>query len=87
MCMSSSEPKTSVPVDIQSLGEGWRYDLIRPVLESCTPNTLKRFEEADPVRTLFLRSCSCGSGDGLFKYIANETAGAQSPPPSLAYPN
>ena len=36
--------------DICSLGEGWRYDLIKPVLESCTPETLLRFEQADPVR-------------------------------------
>ncbi|KAI0723748.1 RNA polymerase II transcription factor SIII subunit A-domain-containing protein [Cerioporus squamosus] len=34
--------------NIVSIGEGWRYDLIRPVLESCTPDTLRRFEEADP---------------------------------------
>ncbi|TFK92252.1 hypothetical protein K466DRAFT_582073 [Polyporus arcularius HHB13444] len=33
---------------VVSIGEGWRYDLIRPVLESCTPDTLRRFEEADP---------------------------------------
>ncbi|EJF66273.1 hypothetical protein DICSQDRAFT_177623 [Dichomitus squalens LYAD-421 SS1] len=33
---------------ICSLGEGWRNDLIRPVLESCTPETLQRFEHADP---------------------------------------
>ncbi|KAI1791644.1 RNA polymerase II transcription factor SIII subunit A-domain-containing protein [Ganoderma leucocontextum] len=33
---------------ICSLGEGWRSDLIRPVLEGCTPETLQRFEDADP---------------------------------------
>ncbi|KAH9928531.1 uncharacterized protein BXZ73DRAFT_48457 [Epithele typhae] len=33
-----------------SLGQGWRYDLIRPVLEGCTPDTLLRFEQEDPVR-------------------------------------
>ena len=37
---------------ICSLGEGWRSDLIRPVLESCTPGTLQRFEDADPVRAI-----------------------------------
>ncbi len=35
--------------DICSLGGGLRYDLIRPVLENCTPDTLLRFEENDPV--------------------------------------
>ncbi|RPD80576.1 hypothetical protein L226DRAFT_609436 [Lentinus tigrinus ALCF2SS1-7] len=34
--------------NIASLGEGWRYDLIRPVLESCTPDTLRKLELADP---------------------------------------
>ncbi|KAI0707869.1 RNA polymerase II transcription factor SIII subunit A-domain-containing protein [Earliella scabrosa] len=34
--------------NICSLGEGLRYDLIRPVLESCTPDTLLRFEQNDP---------------------------------------
>ncbi|KAI0748622.1 hypothetical protein C8Q80DRAFT_1172867 [Daedaleopsis nitida] len=34
--------------NICSLGEGLRHDLIRPVLESCTPDTLLRFEQNDP---------------------------------------
>ncbi|KAI0807888.1 RNA polymerase II transcription factor SIII subunit A-domain-containing protein [Fomes fomentarius] len=34
--------------NICSLGGGLRYDLIRPVLENCTPDTLLRFEENDP---------------------------------------
>ena len=44
VCLNPAAP------DICSLGEGLRYDLIRPVLESCTPDSLLRFEQNDPVR-------------------------------------
>ncbi|GBE81777.1 hypothetical protein SCP_0401500 [Sparassis crispa] len=33
---------------ICSLGDGWRYDLIEPVVENCSPDTLLRLEQASP---------------------------------------
>ena len=54
-CLPFSQQLTASPrppSGICSLGEGFSYNLIRPVLESCTPDSLLRFEQADPVCTL-----------------------------------
>ena len=36
-------------IEIESLGEDVRYDLVRPVLEHCSADTLLRLENSTPV--------------------------------------
>ncbi|KAJ6630538.1 RNA polymerase II transcription factor SIII subunit A-domain-containing protein [Mycena sp. CBHHK59/15] len=42
-------------VSISSLGDGLRYDLVKPILERCTVDQLLRLEHASPVCTVEFR--------------------------------
>ncbi|KAI0820192.1 hypothetical protein BC628DRAFT_1341754 [Trametes gibbosa] len=46
----------------EKLGEGLREEILLPILTSCTPDTLWRFEEEDPVRGLSVHALSLHSG-------------------------
>lgn len=70
--LSSSRSHT---LGFTRLGEGLRDDLILPVLNSCTAETLWQLEEEDPVR-LPIPSDSIAGADMSVQYIAEYTSGA-----------
>lgn len=60
---------------LTSLGVDFRFDLVRPILQHCSAETLSRLEQATPVSFLLYTHACAGFYDIDLQHLAQDTSG------------